>query len=202
MNEKLSIEERQILLSIARRAVEAAARGERPPHIPLEALSARLQQPGAAFVTLTRGGELRGCIGALTPQQPLALDVRDHAAAAGTEDFRFPPVRPEELAEIGIEISVLTLPQDLDYETPADLIQRLCPGVDGVTLIDGLRRATFLPQVWEKLPQPELFLAHLCQKMGASYDLWVRKKLRVQTYQVEEFHEGGDGSESAGCLDL
>jgi AmmeMemoRadiSam system protein A len=189
MAEPLTSEERQTLLDIARQALTTAVGGGRLPHVALEDLPRRLQQPGAAFVTLTRHGDLRGCIGALEPQQPLALDVRDHAAAAGTDDFRFPPVRPEEVSEIEIEISALTLPQELDYESPADLLRKLRPGVDGVTLIDGRRRATFLPQVWEKLPTPETFLAHLCDKMGAAPDLWQRRKLRVQTYQVEEFHE-------------
>lgn len=189
MAEPLTPEERKLLLDIARRSLAAAAAGERLPHVALEELPPRLQQPGAAFVTLTQHGELRGCIGALEPQQPLALDVRDHAAAAGTEDFRFPPVRSNEVPEIEIEVSALTLPQELEYESPADLARMLRPGVDGVTLMDGRRRATFLPQVWEKLPAPEVFLAHLCDKMGAPPDLWMRRKLRVQTYQVEEFHE-------------
>ena len=202
MDEPLTPEEQQILLDIARRALEAAARGERLPHIDLAALPARLQQPGAAVGTLTRRGQLRGCIGALEPQQPLALDVRDHAAAAGMEDFRFPPVQPGELPEIEIEVSALTLPQEVEYDSPAELIGKLRPGVDGVTLIDGRRRATFLPQVWEKLPAPELFLAHLCEKMGAAADLWMRKKLRVQTYQVEEFHEGAQAKRAGGCSDL
>ena len=202
MSEPLTLEERQTLLVIARRALEAAACGEQLPRVALEDLPPRLLQPGAAFVTLTSRGELRGCIGALEPQQPLALDVRDHAVAAGLEDFRFAPVRPDELPEIEIEISVLTLPQYVEYDTPADLIEKLRPGVDGVTLIDGRRRATFLPQVWEKLPIPELFLSHLSQKMGAPSDLWMQKKLRVQTYQVEEFHEGAKHSPDGGCSDL
>lgn len=189
MNEPLSPQERSVLLKIARQAMESAVRGEHPPAIALDELSLRLRQPGASFVTLTRRGQLRGCIGALEPQQPLALDVRDHAIAAALQDYRFPPVQPNELEDIRIEVSVLTLPQELEYETPQDLLHALRPGVDGVTLIDGWRRATFLPQVWEKLPDVEIFLNHLCEKMGAAADLWRAKKLRVQTYQVEEFHE-------------
>jgi hypothetical protein len=189
MNEPLSPQERAVLLKIARQAMESAVRGERLPALALDELSPRLRQPGAAFVTLTRRGQLRGCIGALEPQQPLALDVRDHAIAAALQDYRFPPVQPHELNDIQIEISVLTLPQELEYETPQDLLRALRPGVDGVTLMDGWRRATFLPQVWEKLPDAAVFLDHLCEKMGAAPDLWRTKKLRVQTYQVEEFHE-------------
>jgi AmmeMemoRadiSam system protein A len=109
--------------------------------------------------------------------------------AAALQDYRFPPVQPDELPEIQIEISRLTLPQTLEYEAPQDLPKRLRPGFDGVTLREGMHRATFLPQVWEKLPDPEVFLSHLCQKMGASPDLWRYRKLQVQVYQVEEFHE-------------
>jgi uncharacterized protein len=105
------------------------------------------------------------------------------------EDYRFPPVQASELKDIEIEISRLTIPQPLDYEGPVDLLDKLRPGVDGVILKDGFRRATFLPQVWEKLPDKAAFLTHLCQKMGAAADLWRRKKIEVLTYQVEEFHE-------------
>jgi len=115
--------------------------------------------------------------------------VREHAIAAALQDYRFPPVQPEELGSIEIEVSRLTRPQPLPYDGPADLIAKLRPGVDGVILQDGFRRATFLPQVWEKIPAPEQFLSELCLKMGAPADLWRRKPLEVSTYQVEEFHE-------------
>jgi len=187
--ESLSADERSLLLKLARQALEAGVRGELPPPLDLQSLPVAVRQPGAAFVTLTWRGELRGCVGALEPYQPLAEDVREHAIAAALQDYRFPPVQPTELADIKIEVSRLTVPQDLDYASPEELPTRLRPGVDGVTLMDGRMRATFLPQVWEKLPEAKTFLAHLCHKMGAPEDLWRRKKLRVQTYQVEEFHE-------------
>ena len=189
MPDQLSPEERQTLLRLARQALESAVRGHGIPRLDLQTLPENLRKPGASFVTLTRQGELRGCIGALEPYQPLAEDVRDHAVAAAQQDYRFPPVQPAELPFIQIEISRLTLPSDLPYEAPGDLPNLLRPGVDGVTLIDSFRRATFLPQVWEKLPDPVEFLEHLCYKMGASPNLWRTRKLRVQTYQVEEFHE-------------
>lgn len=188
----LTSEDRRCLLKIARDAIEKAVRGEPLPAIALEQLSQPLREPGASFVTLTIHGELRGCIGALEARQPLALDVQEHAVAAALQDYRFPPVQPEELKWIKIEISRLTKPERVDYTTPLELIQKLRPGVDGVILRDGWRRATFLPQVWEKLPAPELFLAHLCQKMGAPPDLWRRRLLEVEVYQVEEFHENGE----------
>ncbi len=109
--------------------------------------------------------------------------------AAGLEDYRFPPVQPDELERIKIEISHLTQPVILDYTDSNDLLKKLHPGIDGVILRDGWNRATFLPQVWEKLPNPVEFLSHLCYKMGASPNLWRQKKLEIQVYRVEEFSE-------------
>jgi len=120
----------------------------------------------------------------LEPNQSLAEDVREHAVAAALQDYRFPPVQAEELAQIEIEVSRLTLPEPLEYKTTDDLLDKLRPGVDGVILRDGFRRATFLPQVWEKVADKEEFLSHLCLKMGASPDLWRRKHLEVLVYQV------------------
>jgi len=186
---QLSSEERSILLRLARQAITEIASGRATPPLDMSTLPATLQEWGASFVTLTRRDQLRGCIGTLEPHQPLALDVQEHACAAACSDFRFPPVRADELQEIQIEISRLSIPVDLNYASPQDLLTKLKPGVDGVTLIDGWQRATFLPQVWEKIPDPVDFLSHLCYKMGASPDLWREKKIKVQVYQVEEFHE-------------
>lgn len=188
--QSLSLEQRQELLCMARQALEAAVRGQPLPPLEVERLPAEFQAHGAAFVTLTRKGDLRGCIGALEAYQPLAEDVREHAVAAALQDFRFPPVQPDELADIEIEISRLTEPKPLAYDGSDDLVHKLRPGVDGVVLRDGWKRATFLPQVWDKLPDPEDFLSNLCYKMGVSPDQWRHKKLEVLIYQVEEFHEG------------
>ncbi|GAB4503888.1 MAG: hypothetical protein Fur0043_08810 [Anaerolineales bacterium] len=187
--EPLTQEEKDILLRLARDALERAVRGQAQQPVDLASLPPRLREEGASFVTLTIGGNLRGCIGALEPYQPLAEDVCEHAVAAALHDFRFPPVQSEELPHIEIEISRLTLPVPLDYATPEDLLARLRPGVDGVVLRDGVRRATFLPQVWEKIPDAADFLDNLCYKMGASPGLWRQKHLNVLVYQVEEFHE-------------
>ena len=189
MAEKLGKPEQEILLKIAREALEKSVKGLPLPEIMFDRLPPDLQQNGASFVTLTKGGRLRGCIGALEAYQPLAADVQEHAVAAALEDFRFPNVQPHELTAIQIEISVLTPREPLTYEGPADLVEKLHPGVDGVVLQDGLRKATFLPQVWEKLPDPELFLSNLCAKMGAPSDLWQKKPLQVYIYHVQEFHE-------------
>jgi AmmeMemoRadiSam system protein A len=189
MPDQLTEFERLTLLKIARQALEAAVKGEAMPALERHTLPATFLEEGASFVTLTRQGELRGCIGALEAYQPLVDDVCEHAAAAALQDYRFPPVRLEELPEIEIEISRLTRPSPLAYTDAADLLHKLRPKVDGVVLRDGWRRATFLPQVWDKIDSPEEFLSHLCYKMGASPDLWRHKKLEVLTYQVEEFHE-------------
>lgn len=190
MEAQLTPEERVLLLTIARHAVQAAACGELLPPLSIETLPPRLQIPGASFVTLTRkNGELRGCIGALEAYLPLAEDVQEHAVAAALHDYRFPPLQQCELSDLVIEISRLTFPRAMAYECPEDLVKALRPGVDGVVVRDGVYRATFLPQVWAKLPEPEDFLGHLCQKMGAPADLWRFKRLQVLTYQVEEFHE-------------
>ncbi len=189
MDEKLSQAEKQTLLRLAREAMEAGVRGRTLPPLDPACLTPALAAHGASFVTLTRHGELRGCIGALEPYQGLAEDVREHAVAAALEDYRFPNVGEEELKEIEIEVSRLTRPEALEYSTPEDLLSRLRPGVDGVILRDSVRRATFLPQVWEKVPGKEDFLGQLCWKMGAAADTWRKKHLEVLIYQVEEFHE-------------
>lgn len=189
MDDKLTAEEKKTLLHLARQALEAGVRGLPPPPIDASTMTSALTAGGASFVTLTIHGELRGCIGALEPYQPLAEDVREHAVAAALEDYRFPQVQEAELPRISIEISRLTVPVPLDYSTPEDLLAKLHPGVDGVILRDGFHRATFLPQVWEKIPEKEAFLANLCYKMGASPNSWKRKHMEVLIYEVEEFHE-------------
>jgi AmmeMemoRadiSam system protein A len=187
--QSLSSEEKEYLLTLARKAIGLAVSGKPRPKIDLAGLSQLLKANGASFVTLSQNKQLRGCIGTLEAYQPLALDVQEHAIAAALEDYRFPPVTSGELASIMIEISRLTRPQPLGHTDGNSLIQQLRPGIDGVILSDGMRRATFLPQVWEQLPNPEDFLSHLCHKMGANPDTWQKKNLAVSIYQVEEFHE-------------
>lgn len=191
MDQPLNPQERQILLRIAREAVAHAAGGKTLPKLDLSTLPQRLQDQGASFVTLTIQGRLRGCIGTLQASQPLALDVQEHAAAAACEDYRFPPVMPQEVGQLEIEISRLSPSRELTYTDADDLLGKLRPNVDGVVLRRGVQRATFLPQVWEKIPDPADFLTQLCYKMGVPGDLWWREHLQVQTYQVEEFKEQG-----------
>jgi AmmeMemoRadiSam system protein A len=189
MVQNLTQAEQVLLLNIARQAIENAVQGQPLPELNRDALPPPLMALGASFVTLTIEGRLRGCIGTLDAYQPLAQDVQEHAVAAALQDFRFPPVKLAELSLIRIEVSALTPRTPLTYSGPQDLLAKLRPGVDGVILQDGLRKATFLPQVWEQLPDPVEFLTHLCMKMGAPGDRWQKKSLDVFIYQVQEFQE-------------
>lgn len=189
MQEKLTLEEKFFLLRLAREAMECSVRGEALPSLDPSSLLPSLREEGSSFITLIAHGQLRGCIGSLDPYESLAEDVREHAVAAALNDPRFPPVREDELSGIQIEVSRLTRPVPLDYKDANDLLSKLHPHVDGVILRDVFRRATFLPQVWEKIPDPVEFLNNLCYKMGVEHDLWRRKHFEVLTYQVEEFHE-------------
>jgi AmmeMemoRadiSam system protein A len=186
----LTPEERRTLLEIARQGLVAAARGLPTQEVAVDDLTPRLAAPGVSFVTLTRGGELRGCIGGLQPSYPLAEDVRQHAIAAALKDYRFEPVQAGEVDEIEIEVSVLNTPEPITATPPEELPARLRPSIDGVILISGPYRATFLPQVWEKIPDPEQFLDTLCNKAGLPAAAWRRGEVEVSTYQVESFHEG------------
>ena len=189
MSTQLTDGEKQTLLQIARAAIENAVKRKNPLPLSEDAQTQTLRENGASFVTLTIAGDLRGCIGAIEAYQPLAEDVREHAVSAAMEDPRFPPLREAELDRIHIEVSRLTAPQELEYTDANDLLKKLRPHLDGVILRHGFRRATFLPQVWEKIPDPVEFLEQLCYKMGERGNLWRNTKLQVFTYQVEEFHE-------------
>ncbi|RLC68065.1 MAG: hypothetical protein DRI48_00615 [Chloroflexi bacterium] len=188
----LTPEEQQELLKLARETITRVARGEDPPAVDLGTVSENLRRDGASFVTLTKNGQLRGCIGSLEMCRPLVLDVRDNAMGAALRDPRFPPVQPAELSNIRIEVSVLSQPQPLVYDGPEDLIAKLRPGVDGVVIEQGWNRATFLPQVWEKLPDPDQFLQRLCMKAYLPPDAYRSPGLDVYTYQVEKFEEAED----------
>ncbi len=188
MEAPLSEQEKQILLDLAHQSIVAAVAHDRSPHVELDSLPDRLLQPGASFVTLTRSGLLRGCIGTLKHEFPLAQDVVLRAGAAAIDDPRFPPLQTDEIEDTEIEISVLTTPQPLEYNSPDEIPNLLVPGRDGVTIVYGLKKATFLPQVWEKVEGPEHFLTMLCQKARLPADAWKRGKLEISTYRVESFH--------------
>jgi uncharacterized protein len=129
-------------------------------------------EPRAVFITLEKNGRLRGCIGHLEATQPLVEDIAENAVAAALHDTRFPPVNADELPDIHLSISILTPPEPMTVADEEDLLQQLRPGIDGLILEEGRRRATFLPSVWEELPDPRNFVRHLKMKAGWSADYW------------------------------
>lgn len=147
-----------------------------------------LEEPGATFVTLTRHGQLRGCIGSLEAQRELRDDVRSNAVSAAFRDPRFPPLTPEEFADTQVEVSLLSPQSPITFESEADALEQLRPGIDGVVLEYGSRRSTFLPQVWEQLPQPQKFLAHLKAKAGLPAEFW-DTGIRLSRYSVMKWKE-------------
>jgi AmmeMemoRadiSam system protein A len=195
MAETLYLEtEQHQLLEIARATLEAVARSDLPPYPFLPDLPPALQAERACFVTLTQrdSGDLRGCTGTLVARNPLAIEVVITTRQTALNDPRFPPVTSAEVPNLHIEISILTPMQTLDYADPTDLLRLLQPGIDGVTLQYMNHRATFLPQVWERVPGPTTFLDMLCHKMGLPADTWRRVKMQVFTYRsvvIEEPHE-------------
>lgn len=147
-----------------------------------------LTEPGASFVTLTRQGELRGCIGTLEAHRPLGVDVRENAVAAAFRDPRFTPLTVAEFEEIRVEVSLLSPSEALVVESEADALAALRPNVDGVVFEYGHYRSTFLPQVWAQLPEPAEFMAHLKRKAGLAADFWA-DQVRLSRYTVSKWKE-------------
>jgi len=147
-----------------------------------------LDTPGAAFVTLTQQGALRGCIGSLTAYRSLREDVAANAVNAAVRDPRFPTLTADELPDTHIEVSVLSAPEPYPFTDRADALSRLRPGVDGLTLEYGNHRGTFLPQVWDSLSEPDEFLAHLVRKAGLPAGWW-DDDARLSRYSVKAFEE-------------
>ena len=184
----LSPETRETLLRLARKALKEAVEHGRHLPVPNE-VEPSLRERKGTFVTLTIAKQLRGCIGNIYPEFPLAEAITTNAYRAAREDPRFAPVNRAELGSIEVEISVLTEPMPLQFATADELLTRLRPHVDGVVLKVGSRRSTFLPQVWEKLPRPAEFMAQLSTKAGLSPEGWRDPTAQIYVYQVESFGE-------------
>jgi AmmeMemoRadiSam system protein A len=182
----LSDGDRETLLAVARGSIVHGLDAGSALRVDPERYPLSLKTRRPAFVTLHRGGELRGCIGHLEAEQPLVADVADNAYSAAFRDPRFPPLQREELADIEIHISVLSTPQPVTFKSEADLVHQLRPGIDGLILQDGLARGTFLPSVWESLAEPGEFLRHLKLKAGLSPAYW-SDNIQVWRYQAESF---------------
>jgi len=172
------------LLALARRAIGAEFGIPERAVAPHDALGG----PGATFVTLRQDGALRGCIGSLEARRPLKDDVRANAVAAAFRDPRFAPLAVHEFHATTIEVSLLSASAALAFADERDALAQLRPGIDGVILEAGWRRATFLPQVWEQLPAPREFLAALKHKAGLPEDYW-SAEVRVARYTVTKFAE-------------
>ncbi len=176
------------LLRIARGSIAHGLQGN-PALLPAaETVHAALRADGASFVTLKKQGTLRGCIGSLQAHRPLFVDVAENAWASAFRDPRFPGLAADEYDGLAVELSLLTTPRPLAVQSEADLLEKLRPGQDGLILQDGRLRATFLPSVWESLPDPADFVAHLKRKAGMPADHW-SASLQVQIYGAEKISE-------------
>ena len=189
----LSSEQGQLLVKLARHTLlEHFAK--QIPQNEIDSLNTALTDPCfnsscGTFVTLTIDGQLRGCIGNLTSDEPLVSGVRRNAINAAFHDPRFSPLSASELDSVSIEVSILSEPCPLYYREASDLLEKLRPRIDGVIVRKDLASATFLPQVWEQLPQPKDFLSQLCLKAGLAADAWQHSGLEVLIYQVQYFEE-------------
>jgi len=181
---------KKTLLTLARAAIaEAVGLDYRLDLKTLLSENPWLQEQGASFVTLTiNGGQLRGCIGSIIAHQKLYEDIIQNAKNTAISDPRFPSLTQKEFEAITVEVSILSAPEALKYNSIDDLKSKIRVGVDGVVLKHGIHQATFLPKVWEQLPSFELFFAHLCQKAGMEADCLSRMP-DIFTYQVEEYKE-------------
>lgn len=160
------------LLELAAASIHYGLQHGRPLKPVLDEYDPALREPGACFVTLTREGELRGCIGSLSARRPLVEDVAENAYAAAFSDPRFYPLQAIELHELEIYISHLSEAEPIHFNSERELIEQLRPGIDGLILEEGYRRGTFLPSVWEQLPEPVDFLHHLKLKAGLPVNYW------------------------------
>jgi AmmeMemoRadiSam system protein A len=192
----LSEREKAFLVDLARRTLSDTIRYGTIPAMDAETATEGISKKLACFVTLDkRRTGLRGCIGMFEARDPLYANVISRTIAAATGDPRFPKVKPDELGDIKIEISVLTTPEDLAFESVEDLLDKLVPLRDGVIITTRYGSSTFLPQVWEQLSDKEEFLGHLCRKHGAPDREWAKgpEGVRIQIYHAEVFGEEAFG---------
>ncbi|MFC1498513.1 AmmeMemoRadiSam system protein A [Verrucomicrobiota bacterium] len=201
-NTVLSAQDKTYLLDLARQTVCWHLKYKTTPTPDKNKLSKNVQKKLGCFVTLEHKQKgLRGCIGIFERSQPLYKNVISRAIAACHDGrFRSDPVTYEMLKDIKIEISVLTEPKDLSFDSTEDLLKKLRPMIDGVILYTRYGNSTYLPQVWEQLPKKEDFLSYLCRKHGAPMDTWKKgpKNVRIQTYQAIVLHEESSPRKAVG----
>ena len=177
-----------LLLRLARASIEHGLVFERPLPVDYAELPAALADTAATFTTLRFRGQLRGCCGTLEAVRPLAGDVAHSAFRAAFRDVRFEPLGKHELEAVRLEVSVLSPLEPVPFSGEADLLRRLTPGVDGLVIIAEGRRATFLPKVWEMLPDPRQFLRALKSKCGLPEKYW-SERLEFQRYRTTSYTE-------------
>ncbi len=178
--------ERQQMVALVRRTIEHGLQHHTPATATAEQHPPFLHQPGACFITLELDHHLRGCIGSLEAHRSLLDDLLANGFAAAFRDPRFPPLGAEEYPRCTIKISLLSRPEPLTFRSESDLLRQLQPGIDGLILSDRTHRGTFLPSVWEQLPEPHQFLQQLKRKAGLAGDYW-SESLRVERYRTEQF---------------
>ncbi len=176
--------EKNQLLAIARDSIQHGIDSNEPLIVNLQDYSAALNEKGASFVTLELNHQLRGCIGMLDAIRPLAQDVAENAFAAAFRDRRFAPVNGQEVNQLAVHISILTPATPIQFSSEIDLLKQLRPQVDGLILVEGARRATFLPSVWDSLPEPTEFLYQLKRKAGLPSNYW-SESLQFFRYHTE-----------------
>lgn len=186
LNSNLCDEEQTLLRNLARESVEYGLQHGAALPIDIARYPRSLREPGASFVTLKKHGELRGCIGSLEAHRPLAEDITHNAYAAAFSDPRFAPVTKKEFPQMEFHLSVLTPAQPMQFDSEADLLRQLQPGIDGLILEDGPHRGTFLPAVWESLLDATHFFQQLKLKAGLPADYW-SDTLKVWRYGTESF---------------
>jgi len=175
----------QKLLVLARKSLEAHFNGEELEVI--EEIKKKFSEEKACFVTITLGGDLKGCVGSLYPRQELWKDIVDNSINAAFNDSRFPELTSRELKKIKIEISVLSIPKKIAFSSPEELKKKITG--KGVIIKKGFASATYLPQVWEEISDKEDFLSSLCEKAGLSFSAWKEKGIEVWVYDVKKVEE-------------
>ncbi len=183
------------LLDVAESSIRNGIKHEQPMTVNPDQASERLQRPGASFVSLHRNGQLRGCIGSVVAARPLVQDAAINAFNAAFRDPRFPPLAPEELLGLEIEVSVLSPASTITHEDEGDLLAQLRPNVDGLILEVGPYRGVFLPVVWKQLPDTRIFLQQLKMKAGLPPDYW-SPQVQVHRFTTESYSRtiGSDSS--------
>jgi AmmeMemoRadiSam system protein A len=170
-----------IVLALAHESIAHGLTHGTPLSVKLNDYPACLTERTATFVTLKRNGELRGCIGNLVASRPLVTDVAENAFAAAFRDPRFAPLTQADLTGLEIQISLLSTPENFKVSSEQELVEKLRPGIDGLIMEEGPQRGTFLPSVWESLPDPVDFVRQLKLKSGLPVDYW-SDTLHIQRY--------------------